>query len=173
MLDDSDNETLEIVTRPIGLTYNEMVKHIDESENQVEFFKAVICVMEAALSMHANGFVHWDIRWPNIIYDWRYSQSYLLIDFENLRPEHDNENNCGFMSRSAIIDAGFIILLFRETRNMILNIRGIEEIVSLANYLYEPETRIERIYEKRDEICRHFWSFYKEHGNLKCSSNSY
>ena len=98
---------------------------------------------------------------------------FAKFDFENLRPEHDNENNCGFMSSSAIIDAGFIILLFRETRNMILKIRSIEEIASLANYLYEPETRIERIYEKRDEICRHFWSFYKEHGNLKCSFNSY
>ena len=71
------------------------------------------------------------------------------------------------MSRSAIIDAGYIILLFRGTRNYIKSTRGIEEIASLANYLYEPETRIERIYEKRDEICRNFWAFYKQHGNFK------
>ena len=76
--------------------------------------------MEAALSMHANGYVHRDIRWPNITYD-PDRDTYLLFDFEDLGKLCDqcprNKTHCqkhpdGYYCTPAIYDIAFIIGLF-------------------------------------------------------------
>lgn len=39
--------------------------------------------------MHSNGYIHADIRWPNVAYH-EGSRSYLLIDFENVEEIDEN-----------------------------------------------------------------------------------
>ena len=46
--------------------------------------KAIKSILEAAFAMHAYGYIHADIRWPNVAYC-KSINSYLLIDFENVQ----------------------------------------------------------------------------------------
>lgn len=98
---------------PIGYNSAYLFEKVNESAN--EFKKAIICVMEAALSMHANGYVHQDIRWDNITYDFE-QQTYLLFDFEQIGLLCDwncqDENHEEFDCTPAIVDAAYIIKLF-------------------------------------------------------------
>lgn len=140
-----------------------------------EFKKAIVCVMEAALSMHFNGFVHCDIRWPNIIFDWRYTHTYLLIDFEYIKrldsnqiskkPSDGTRSKANDVEEEAIFDAASIIVLFSDSIH-----QEFEEFQELANYLYN-EDDLEgidkhRVEEKKDEIKRLFWKFYEENGKI-------
>ncbi len=56
------NYILKVKTKPIGFTDSQTIARC---ENVMEFRKAILCIMDAALTMHANGYVHRDIRWPN------------------------------------------------------------------------------------------------------------
>ncbi|CCI48367.1 unnamed protein product [Albugo candida] len=49
--------------------------------NDLELIFALICVARALVGLHALGYVHRDIRWPNILC--LGGDSYMLIDFEN------------------------------------------------------------------------------------------
>ncbi|CCI45216.1 unnamed protein product [Albugo candida] len=49
--------------------------------NDLELLPALICVARALVGLHALGYVHRDIRWPNILC--LGGDSYILIDFEN------------------------------------------------------------------------------------------
>ena len=80
-----------IITRP--LCHPSSKTQLNIRFDITEFEKAIVSVMKAALSFHANGFVHCDIRWPNIVYD-SSSQTYLLIDYENIEGLCDDEERC-------------------------------------------------------------------------------
>lgn len=98
---------------PIGYNLNYLFEKVNEGVK--EFKKAIICVMEAALSMHANKFVHRDIRWDNITYD-SVQDTYLLFDFEQIGKLCDwdckDTKHTGFNCSPAIVDAAYIIRLF-------------------------------------------------------------
>ncbi|CCI45850.1 unnamed protein product [Albugo candida] len=49
--------------------------------NDLELISALLCVARALVGLHALGYVHRDIRWPNILC--LGGDSYILIDFEN------------------------------------------------------------------------------------------
>ena len=42
---------------------------------------ALVCILRALVGLHAQGFVHRDIRWPNILC--LGNRSFILIDFES------------------------------------------------------------------------------------------
>jgi serine/threonine protein kinase len=46
-----------------------------------ELIAALVCVVRALVGLHAKGFVHRDIRWPNILC--LGNRSFILIDFES------------------------------------------------------------------------------------------
>ena len=46
--------------------------------------KAVRNVLSALAILHQEGFVHCDVRWPNVLKD--SSNSWILSDFENAKP---------------------------------------------------------------------------------------
>lgn len=50
--------------------------------------------------MHNFGYIHGDIRWPNVAYH-DDTQSYLLIDFENVEK---NDENCPHPNKFKIDD---------------------------------------------------------------------
>ena len=54
--------------------------------NLAEFQELLLCILNALQSIHNQGYLHNDIRWPNIVYcdDHKKYNKYLLIDFENL-----------------------------------------------------------------------------------------
>ncbi len=47
-----------------------------------EFIAALVCVARALVGLHAQGFVHRDIRWPNVLC--LGNRSFILIDFESV-----------------------------------------------------------------------------------------
>lgn len=68
--------------------------------------------------MHKCGYIHGDIRWPNVAYD-ENLQSYLLIDFENVE-KIDNE--CSLHSEKDIcIHCKCILRDFYYIRDHICN----------------------------------------------------
>lgn len=157
-----------MATIPLGLNFDTMMARI--KKNQEEFLKAILSVMEAALSMHANNFVHSDIRWQNIIFDSRYSETYMLIDFENIN-EISDANNLNLKSHAtknpnfSILDAAYIMLLFNKDiiREECLK-WAYRKIVTLADYLESFDTRLDRIEESRSKIRTYFWELYEKKG---------
>ena len=122
-----------------------------------EFCKAIICVMEAALSMHANRFVHRDIRWPNIAYDPN-SESYLLLDFEQIGTLCNSDKSCTCPKEEycspPIYDAASIIRLFSESE-----FKQLENYANLAK-----ELKLDQILKSENqqtEVKKLFWEFYE------------
>ena len=68
-----DSRTIVLKLKPCG------IERLPHSLN--EFVSAIRCVLQALQAIHRLGYVHRDVRWPNVLcvkdYDWR------LIDFEN------------------------------------------------------------------------------------------
>jgi len=95
--------------------------------------------MEAALSIHANGFVHRDIAWRNITYD-RENDTYLLFDFELIgklcNRSCRNEKHRGFHCSPAILDAAYILKLFDHPK---IKFSQFDEYSSFASELYPNE----------------------------------
>jgi hypothetical protein len=50
-------------------------------DSEVNLQRAVMCVLRALAAFHARGFVHRDVRWPNLLRDPNCGD-YLLSDFE-------------------------------------------------------------------------------------------
>jgi len=118
--------------------------------------------MDAALSMHANKYVHRDIRWPNITYDPK-SDKYLLIDFEQIGrlcdsncDEHDENDFC----TPAIYDAAFIIRLFNL--NITYDVQYDEYYKFAANLDISGNLNKTEI----NRIKNLFWTFYKKNSKL-------
>ena len=122
---------------PIGYTYEATMCRVRRSIR--EFKKAIICVMEAALSMHANGFVHRDIAWRNITYD-RENDTYLLFDFELIGKLCNRScryvKHRGFHCSPAILDAAYILKLFNHPK---IKFSQFDEYSSFASELYPNE----------------------------------
>lgn len=140
---------------PIGYTYEATMCRVRRSIR--EFKKAIICVMEAALSMHANGFVHRDIAWRNITYD-RENDTYLLFDFELIGKLCNRScryvKHRGFHCSPAILDAAYILKLFDHPK---IRFSQFDEYSSFASELYPNEIACyineeeSRKFEKVDE----------------------
>jgi len=151
---------MRVVSTPIGYTQDELMDRVKDIE---EFKKAIICVMDAALSMHANLYVHCDIRWPNIIYDPE-SNKYLLIDFEQIGrlcdwdcKEHYENDYC----TPAIYDAALIIKLFSN-----FTFFQYDEY-----YTFAKDLNISNDFKEADitKIKNLFWTFYIENSKLLLS----
>lgn len=134
---------------PIGYTYEATMDRIGSSLR--EFKKAVICVMEATLSMHINGFVHRNISWDNISYDYR-RETYLLLDFEHIgklcQSSCQDANHKGFNCSPAILDAALIINLFDDPK---VAYSQYEEYSKFASGLFPNETTCEKEEDEKDE----------------------
>lgn len=69
-------------TRRKNLTFRlEPVGYIKRLKSDMELIPALICVARALQGLHARGFVHRDIRWPNVLC--LGNNAFILIDFEN------------------------------------------------------------------------------------------
>jgi hypothetical protein len=64
---------LEPLCVPIEKCFFDDVKHL---------LKAFWCVLKVLITLHKDGYVHGDIRWPNIMHD-VVENKYVLIDFDN------------------------------------------------------------------------------------------
>lgn len=124
--------------------------------------------MEAALSMHANGYVHRDIRWPNITYD-PDKDTYLLFDFEqigvdcNQRPSdktHCSYHHERYYCTPAIFDVASIIKLFCLPKEFFFPdlIKYYKEYIVFAN------TDLKAIQNNNRTLKRLFWEFYEKNG---------
>lgn len=150
--------------------------------------------MEAALSMHANGFVHRDIRWDNITYDSE-KQTYLLFDFEQIGKLCDwnckDKDHRRFNCSPAIVDAAYIIKLFdhsdlRNTETVYeyvefakkLDFESIKAIaedfcnVGKETTLTNKQTKGKKKNKKNADmtikkIMELFWNFYDENSRFK------
>ena len=141
---------------PIGYTNEATMDRIGSSLR--EFKKAIICVMEATLSMHVNGFVHRNISWDNITYDYR-RDTYLLLDFEHIgklcQSSCQDVNHKDFNCSPSILDAALIIKLFDDPKVTYSQYR---EYSKFASGLFPSEKTCEKKEEKdekKDENVRH------------------
>jgi len=160
---------MRVVTTPIGYNRNATMDRVDDIE---EFKKAIICVMDAALSMHANDYVHCDIRWPNIIYDPE-SNKYLLIDFEQIGRRCDRKcktdktikHGVNDFCTPAIYDAALIIKLFSDFT--FGKFRKYYELAKDKDFITNlKELKNQKINNKIQNL---FWSFYIENSKLLLS----
>jgi serine/threonine protein kinase len=149
---------IRIHTKPLGYNFENTRDRISSDIN--EFRKAILCVMDAALSMHANNFVHRDIRWPNITYDPE-SDKYLLIDFEQIGRlckfnciDHEENDFC----TPAIYDAAQILKLFHED----FCPGAYRTLKSFAAKLTNPQN----IQTETAQIKMLFWDFYEKWSNF-------
>ncbi|KAL0592508.1 hypothetical protein ABG067_000072 [Albugo candida] len=74
---DRQKRTLKL--RPVGFT--------KLPSNDSELIVALICVARALVGLHALGYVHRDVRWPNILC--LGDDAYILADFENAGRDGD------------------------------------------------------------------------------------
>jgi hypothetical protein len=51
-----------------------------------KLFAAIECVLEALVVLHRNGWMHRDIRWPNVMQHVNNTKQWFLIDFEDAAP---------------------------------------------------------------------------------------
>jgi len=137
------------------------------NQNINEFIKAIVCVMEAALSMHANNFVHSDIRWDNIIYD-PDTKVYLLIDFENVflieHTEDAKKKKIENRVEHAIRDAEYILRLFADL-DRITNqeVRTkFSEYFDFIQALPSVKDRGKITRKQKSKIKGLFWNFYEK-----------
>jgi hypothetical protein len=72
----SEASTVEIYLEPLCKPIESQFKDVRDLLN------ALWCVLKALVQLHANNYVHGDIRWSNIMYD-VVEKKYLLIDFDN------------------------------------------------------------------------------------------
>ncbi len=128
--------------------------------------------MDAALSMHANDYVHCDIRWPNIIYDPE-SNKYLLIDFEQIGRRCDRKcktdktikHGVNDFCTPAIYDAALIIKLFSDFT--FGKFRKYYELAKDKDFITNlKELKNQKINNKIQNL---FWSFYIENSKLLLS----
>ena len=143
---DPRSKVYKVWIEPIGYTCEAMINRVTRSIR--EFKKAIICVMEAALSMHANGFVHRDIAWRNITYD-RENDTYLLFDFELIgklcNRSCRDEKHRGFHCSPAILDAAYILKLFDH-----FSFYQYDEYSNFASQ-FNPNELVRNVYEEEDK----------------------
>jgi hypothetical protein len=56
--------------------------HINNFKNVKDFVHALWCVIQVLVKFHADGYVHGDVRWGNVMYD-VVDGNYRLIDLDN------------------------------------------------------------------------------------------
>ena len=160
------NLRFKVWLEPIGYTNEATMDRIGRSVR--DFKKAIICVMEAALSMHVNGFVHRNISWDNITYDYR-RDTYLLLDFEHIgkvcQSSCQDVNHKGFNCSPSILDAALIIKLFDDPKFQFF---GYEEYSKFAACLFLNVKTCEKEEEKDEKNlgyvrlpCRKYLKFKK------------
>lgn len=152
---------IKIVTFPLGLNHEATKKRA--IEKVVEFEKAIINIMDAVLSIHANNFAHCDIRWPNVIFDSN-SNTYLLIDFEMVQRLNNPKMNL------ADFDAILICSLFNQ-----LDVDN-EDIIKKYNniILFAATLSKKLLYDEEwtftEKECKnavdYFWHFYIDNCKL-------
>ena len=72
--------TMASATRPLATLVPEPVAAQRLPEDLAELRRAVTAVLRALAAFHRLGFVHRDVRWPNVLVDGR--GDWVLVDFE-------------------------------------------------------------------------------------------
>lgn len=74
---DDNNETILCQFHPVGRSYL--------PENTTELLDALVCITEALVELHAQGIMHRDIRWSNVLNcleNGTFTREWILFDFE-------------------------------------------------------------------------------------------
>lgn len=102
-----------IIIQTMPICDNDVFYKIDNFENLKYLFK---CLFQSLESFHRYNFAHYDVRWPNVVYDAK-NKKYLLIDYENLRIcESCSENKHDCDKKKDLNDVCSMIEVFIEKR---------------------------------------------------------
>jgi hypothetical protein len=92
-------------------------------QNQLQLVNALRCVLTALVGLHKKGFIHRDLRWPNVLL--HASGYWTLIDFDDAVAAPASDTSAGHLSR----ESHALEMFDRKTHSFPVDVWGVGHLI--------------------------------------------